>query len=106
MNPSGVPIFDLEPPAGISRKEQEASLSLLNQLNEPFLQSDPANSNLLARMKNYELAFRMQFAVPGALDLDSESDRTREAYGLNDKITEPMGRKCLMDSWSPSNMLP
>mgnify|MGYP000844847489 FL=1 len=96
MNPSGVPIFDLEPPTGISRKEQEESLRLLNQLNEPFLKSDPANDDLLGRMKNYELAFRMQFAVPGALDLGSESNKTREAYGLNDKITEPMGRKCLM----------
>ena len=96
LNPDGVPIVDLQPPAGMSRKEQEASVTLLNQLNEPYLESDPSNSGLLARMKNYELAFRMQFAVPGALDVDSESEKTKELYGLNDKITEPMARKCLM----------
>ena len=97
LNPDGVPIVDLQPPAGgMGREEQEASVKLLNELNEPYLESDPSNSGLLTRMKNYELAFRMQFAVPGALDIDSESEKTKELYGLNDRITEPMARKCLM----------
>ena len=96
LNPDGVPIVDLQPPAGTGREEQEASVKLLNELNEPYLESDPSNSSLLTRMKNYELAFRMQFAVPGALDIDSESEKTKELYGLNDRITEPMARKCLM----------
>ena len=96
INPEGVPIFDLQPPEGITQKEQITDIKLLNRLNKAYLQSDPSNDNLLARMKNYELAFRMQFAVPEALDIDSESKKTKEMYGINDKIKEPMARKCLM----------
>ncbi|MSO22099.1 MAG: DUF1501 domain-containing protein [Acidobacteria bacterium] len=71
-------------------------MTLLNRLNEPYLESDPSNGSLLARMQNYELAFRMQMAVPEALNLDSEPEKIRVMYGLHDKMTEPMGRKCLM----------
>src|SRR2546427_9714307 len=47
-------------------------------------------------MRNYELAFRMQTAVPETLDLGKEPEHIRRLYGLDDKIAEPMGRKCLM----------
>ena len=96
FNPSGTPISDLKPPADVRSEQQKANIELLNSLNEPYLDSDPANGDLAARMKNYELAFRMQAAVPEAADLDSEPVHIKELYGLNDKITEPMGQRCLL----------
>lgn len=96
LNYEGDPIIDLRPPAGVTRQQQEKNLALLNELNMPYLDAHPRNPNLLARMRNYELAFRMQTAVPESLDLKGESQEIQEMYGLNDKITEPMGRKCLM----------
>lgn len=96
FNPSGTPISDLKPPADVRPEQQKANIELLNSLNQPYLDSDPANGDLAARMKNYELAFRMQTAVPEAANLDSEPAHIKELYGLNDKITEPMGQRCLL----------
>ena len=38
----------------------------------------------------------MQMEIPGILDIGKESKKTRELYGLDDKETEPFGRKCLL----------
>ncbi len=96
LNSEGDPIVDLQPPAGVTPQRQEKNLALLNELNAPYLDVHPRNPNLLARMRNYELAFRMQASVPESLDLNNEPQKIQEMYGLNNKITEPMGRKCLM----------
>jgi membrane-anchored protein YejM (alkaline phosphatase superfamily) len=45
---------------------------------------------------NYELAFRMQTAVPDLVDLSGESKATMELYGIDDKATEIYGRECLL----------
>jgi uncharacterized protein (DUF1501 family) len=96
LSASGPPIVDLVPPADFTRRDQQASIQLLNELNRPYLQSSPANQDLLARMKNYELAFRMQTAVPEVMELGQETAATKEMYGLDDKITEPMAQRCLL----------
>jgi hypothetical protein len=96
FNPVGPPIVDLLPAQGVTRRQQRDNLTLLNQLNEEYLDSNPRNRDLLGRMRNYELAFRMQDAIPEAIDIDRETRKTRELYGLDGKVTEKMGRKCLM----------
>ncbi len=96
LNPEGPPIQNLRPPEGITSQQQAANIRLINRINEPYLESNPGNPALLARMKNYELAFRMQRAVPEALNLDQESQKIKGLYGLGNTITEPMARKCLM----------
>jgi uncharacterized protein (DUF1501 family) len=47
-------------------------------------------------MESYELAYRMQMEVPGVIDLKSEPEPVREAYGMNQKETAEFGRQCLM----------
>ncbi len=96
LNSSGPPISDLQPPSTVTPEGQEASIQLLNDLNRPYLMSNPANTDLLARMQNYELAFRMQTAVPEAMDITQETAATREMYGLDYNITQPMGERCLL----------
>ena len=96
LNPVGPAIVDLVPNYGISRRQQRDNLTLLNRLNEQYLDSNPRNRDLLGRMRNYELAFRMQSAVPDALDIGRETAFTRKQYGLDENVTEAMGRKCLM----------
>jgi hypothetical protein len=56
----------------------------------------PGNSELAARIASYELAYRMQGCAPGAVDVSTESDATKKLYGLDEKVTEPFGRQCLM----------
>ena len=93
---TGDPIVDLKPPAGLSREDQRARLDTLAKLNELDMQKFPGNSELAARISSYELAYRMQGCAPGAVDIASESEATRKLYGLDEKITEPFGRQCLM----------
>ena len=56
----------------------------------------PTVSDLSARISSYELAYRMQGCAPEAVDLNQESEETKKLYGLDDKITEPFGRQCLL----------
>jgi hypothetical protein len=93
---SGDPVVDLKPPSSVSPEEQRARLDLLGKLNELDMQQYPGNSDLAARISSYELAFRMQGCAPEALDIRAESEATRKLYGLDDAITEPFGRQCLM----------
>ncbi len=95
FNPVGDPVVDLQPPPHVGRAQQRASLDLLGDLNAKFAAANERNRDLVGRMRNYELAFRMQMSVPEALDIESESTATKELYGLNDKASEEMGRKCL-----------
>jgi hypothetical protein len=60
------------------------------------MQKFPGNSELAARISSYELAYRMQGCAPGAVDVAHESQATKTLYGLDEKISEPFGRQCLM----------
>jgi hypothetical protein len=96
LRAKGSPILDLQPPAGISADHQRANLDLLAKLNRAHHAEHPGHDELLARMENYELAFRMQMQVPGALDLSQEDAKTREMYGIGQDATDGFGRKCLL----------
>ncbi len=93
---SGDPIVDLEPPEGMSQEEQRARLDALAKLNQMDMERYPGNSELAARISSYELAYRMQGCAPEAIDTSSESEATQKLYGLDDELTEPFGRQCLM----------
>ena len=93
---SGDPIVDLEPPQGMTPEAQRARLDVLAKLNEMDMEKHPGNSELSARISSYELAYRMQGCAPEAIDTSSESDLTKKLYGLDNEITEPFGRQCLM----------
>lgn len=96
LRPSGTPILNLERPAGVSRTQQRRELDLLQWFNAQHRDTRPADSNLDARIEAYELAFRMQQAAPELVDLDDETDATREMYGLNNGRTADFGRQCLL----------
>jgi uncharacterized protein (DUF1501 family) len=55
-----------------------------------------ADDKLEAAIANYELAFRMQTAVPDLMDLNGETAATKALYGLDDKATEVFGHQCLV----------
>jgi hypothetical protein len=88
------PVADLNPREG--RPElQRAKLDLIRKLDQGVLERFGAVSEIEAAISNYELAFRMQSAVPELLDLSGESEATRKLYGLDEKDTEEFGRACL-----------
>jgi len=96
LRPTGSPILNLRPPAGITRERQRKNLDLLATLNRQHLAARPDRSDLAARMESYELAYSMQTEVPGVIDLVGESQKTLDAYGVGDAATDAFGRKCLL----------
>jgi len=75
---------------------QRKQLDLLGKLNNQQLAADKVNPDLEGLIESYELAFRMEGAVPGVMDLSGESKETQDAYGLGEKGTDNFGRQCLL----------
>src|SRR5438876_1108212 len=90
------PIVDLNRSPDMSSAQQRAELDLLKWVNEKHAAERSNTSELDARIASYELAFRMQTKAPELVDLSRESDATRKLYGLDDPLTEPFGRQCLL----------
>ena len=70
--------------------------NLLRWLDDRHRGKRPNEPNLNARISGYELAARMQTAATDALDLSSESEATKEMYGMNDPVSRSFGTRCLM----------
>jgi hypothetical protein len=96
LRPTGTPILDLSPPPGVTREVQRKNLDLLAKLNEADRAQHPEHDELSARIAAYELAFRMQTAVPEVLDLRGETQATLEMYGIGAPETDSFGRRCLL----------
>ena len=96
LRTEGEPVLNLRPAPDTPREAQQDSLRLLARLNERHRRDYPDEAELDARIRNYELAGRMQLAAAGELDLSGESGHTQRLYGLDDPVTAPYGRQCLM----------
>ena len=94
--PTDEAIANLSLPAGIDEPRQRQKLDLIRKINQMHAARLPDVSTLDARIRSYELAYRMQSAAPEAVDLASETAETRELYGLNDKPTAKFGEICLL----------
>jgi hypothetical protein len=81
--------------ADVSAEQQRSQFELIRDLNGLTAADYPADEKLAARIKSYELAFRMQMSVPEALDMSKESPETLALYGIDDKTTEIYGRRLL-----------
>lgn len=92
----GSPVLNLQPRPEIPSPLVEAERNLLRKLDAAHRDARPFQPDLDARISSYELAARMQLAASDALDLNQESEATREAYGLNDPATNSYGKRCLM----------
>ncbi|MBP88570.1 MAG: sulfatase [Planctomycetaceae bacterium] len=76
-------------------QEQRNQFRLLNKLNRLAAAEHLHDAALQARIKSYELAFRMQTAVPDVFRFNEEAAETQELYGLDSSATQPMGQQCL-----------
>ncbi len=90
------PVLNLQTPEGVSGEARRNQLRFLHELNRSHLERHPENSELAARLANFETAARMQTAVPGVLDISQETEETRKLYGLDNKATQEYGTRCLL----------
>jgi hypothetical protein len=75
---------------------QRVQLDLLGELNGDHLHEVGLDADLEARMRSFELAFRMQVEMPEAEDISHETRQTLSLYGMDDPITANFGRQCLL----------
>jgi hypothetical protein len=78
------------------RESDASSLALLAKMNRAHAEQHPGDSRLEARIASYELAAKMQLSAPEAFDVSREPEHIRNAYGLDKKVTEDFGRRCLL----------
>ncbi|MCA9156226.1 MAG: DUF1501 domain-containing protein, partial [Planctomycetales bacterium] len=81
--------------AGQSAEQQRNEFALVKRLNELAAVEYPEDQALRARIRAYELAFRMQAAVPEAIDFARETETTRQLYGLDNDATRLAGQRLL-----------
>ena len=89
------PLNFAKPEGKISLEEQKATFDLTGRLNRFSAKMYPSDPALDARIKSYELAYRMQSAVPETINFDDESEATKKLYGLDQKETRPFGEQLL-----------
>lgn len=89
------PLAFAKPQLDLSREEQELEFDLIGRLDRGAAQRFPDDESLQARLKSYELAFRMQTAVPEVIQFDGETAATQKLYGLDNPATRPFGQQLL-----------
>jgi len=80
---------------GVLPQEYEDQFAFVDQLNRLAAVEYPDDEQLRARIKSYELAFRMQKTVPQVLDLNQETADTHKLYGIDKPDTAIYGRRLL-----------
>ncbi len=77
---------------------QRARLDVMHKLDQIAMARHSGDSQLDAAISNYELAFRMQMAVPELGDISGESAATQRLYGMEAEFgpTRTYGRQCLI----------
>jgi hypothetical protein len=90
------PVRDLFPDKLVKPDEEKDSRAFLAALNKLHLDRAGGEADLAARMKSYELAAKLQLAVPAVADLSMETAKTKTLYGLDDPTTADCGKRCLL----------
>ncbi len=94
---AGSPVLYLNPPGRRPASAEREVLDMVQWLNHRHRAERGADvDDLSARIASYELAFRMQSAVPEAVDLSRETEATRRLYGLDDPVSHRFGTACLL----------
>ena len=81
FNSTGAPVHFVNNPAGINRNQQQRVIEVITGLNE-IRDQLVDNPEIRTRIQQYELAFRMQNAVPELMDISKESRETLDMYGV------------------------
>lgn len=90
------PVNDLTPARPVPAAEEEASRAFLRETNADHLARAGGEAALAARIRSYELAGRMQLAVPRVADVSSEPASIRAMYGLDNPACADAARRCLL----------
>ena len=94
FRPGDRPVLNLDLPKGVSLEQRRVTIDLIRKLNEQTLAED--EDEFGARIKAYDLAFKMQMEAPDVLELSNEPQETLDLYGVGVEPTNDYGRRCLL----------
>jgi len=79
-------------------QQQRERLAVIGDLDGEFLDRTGTHAQVESAIDNYEIAYRMQTAVPELVDLTGETESTKKLYGLDSPVlsTASYGRQCLV----------
>jgi hypothetical protein len=96
LNTRGPAVRNLQPASTMDAATQAARFAAVAELDRQHLARHGTNDALQSRLHSYELAARMQLAIPDATDLNQETARTHRLYGTDRKECADFARACLM----------
>jgi uncharacterized protein (DUF1501 family) len=96
LNTQGSPVRDLLPATKIDADTQAARFAALEKLNQKHLEVRGEADALESRIRSYELAARMQLAIPEAANLAQETAETLKMYGVDHEDCNDFARSCLL----------
>jgi hypothetical protein len=81
---------------GLGHTRQREQLALIEAMNRDLQERAGVDDKLEGMIQSFELAFRMQSAVPGLFDLSRESKATQKLYGIGEGPSDGFGKRCLL----------
>jgi hypothetical protein len=91
----GDPVLYVSNPPGISHDSQRGTLESLEKMNQ--LKAEQAGDpEIEARIRQYEMAFRMQASVPELVGIENEPDSTFKLYGEDARIRGTFAANCVL----------
>jgi Protein of unknown function (DUF1501) len=90
------PIYDIQRPDNMTSDQQVRLLNMVRQLNNRQKSAYALDQDLESRIANYELAARMQVEALKVADMSAESEATRKLYGVDEKVSGPFSKLCLL----------
>jgi len=89
------PVLYLQDPEGLDKDSRRRMLDVLRQMEEEQ-HARTMDPEINARIAQYEMAYRMQTSVPGAMDLSDEPDHIFDLYGPEARIPGTYAANCLL----------
>ncbi len=90
----GDPVLYLSDPKGLERNLRKKTINTINKINQKEYE-EAKDPEILTRIAQYEMAFKMQMSVPEATDMASEPDYIKESYGI-EPGKESFANNCLL----------
>jgi Protein of unknown function (DUF1501) len=89
-------LSDVQLPDGVTLEQRRSQMDWVNTMNREHLDRLQVHEEMEARIRSYELAFRMQTSAPEVFDLAGETNEVRILYGLDRKESAEFGTNCLL----------
>jgi len=89
------PVLYLRDPDGMDRQDRREMLDNISQMNE-LSYKEMGDPEITTKIKQYEMAYRMQMAVPEVMDLTKEPDNIVKLYGPDCLVPGTFAANCLL----------